>query len=153
MHYVLHFFVEIELGDGKGMRHALRIVLAEYQRRRFIYLVNALVNFSIVAGRLGGLLIVVYLDYLSRLELGVTISVWRFSVFRFYARHNLPRALYSVGEHYSTRADEGRKCCTLLEIKTKWRTVAGRGEKSLLSDPGSELRLEREKGTEKLRRE
>ena len=31
----------------------------------------------------------------------------------------------------------------MLAIKTKARTVVGMGEKSQLSDPGSELRLER----------
>ena len=36
--------------------------------------------------------------------------------------------------------------------KNKARTVMGRGEKSLLSDPGSELRVERETEKENLRR-
>ena len=46
------------------------------------------------------------------------------------------------------RVDEGRKCRNLLWIKMKARTVAGRGEESLLCDPGSDLRVswkEREK--------
>ena len=44
----------------------------------------------------------------------------------------------------STRVDEGRKCSILLGIKTQgeYRTVMGRGEKSLLRDPGSKLRQE-----------
>ena len=42
-------------------------------------------------------------------------------------------------------ADEGRKCCTRPAMETKARTVVGRGEKSLFSDPGSELRIGREK--------
>ena len=43
------------------------------------------------------------------------------------------------------RVDDGRKRSNLLAIKTKPRTVVGRGEKSLLSDPGPELRIRREK--------
>ena len=39
------------------------------------------------------------------------------------------------------RADEGRKGCSLLTIKSNARTVEGSGEKILLSDPESELRL------------
>ena len=51
--------------------------------------------------------------------------------------------------HNSTRDDEGRKCRTLLALNVKARTVVGRGGKSLLSDPGSESRLGREKEKEK----
>ena len=43
--------------------------------------------------------------------------------------------------HYSTRVDEGTKCRIILAMKIEARTVVGRGEKSLLSNPGSELRL------------
>ena len=51
-----------------------------------------------------------------------------------------------MGRHISTRVDEGRKCSVLLAIKMpsiKARTVVvvGSGEKNLLCDPGSELRL------------
>ena len=42
------------------------------------------------------------------------------------------------------RVDEGRNGWNLLAIKTKARVVVRRGKKSLLSDPGSELRLGRE---------
>ena len=49
------------------------------------------------------------------------------------------------------RVDEGRKG-EFLVIKTKAHTVVGRGEKSLLSDPGSQLRLGREKEKGKERR-
>ena len=49
----------------------------------------------------------------------------------------------------SFRADEGRKGWSLLAMKMKARTVVGTGEKSLLSDPRSELGLGREKGKEK----
>ena len=49
---------------------------------------------------------------------------------------------------YSVRVDEGRKGWSLLAIPMKARTLVGRGEKGLLSDPGSELRL----GTEKERK-
>ena len=46
------------------------------------------------------------------------------------------RAYYSVGKHNSTRVDEGRKCRILLAIKKfKSRTVMGREEQKLLSDP------------------
>ena len=38
---------------------------------------------------------------------------------------------------------------TFSEIELKARIVVGRGEKSLLSDPGSEVRLGREKEKEK----
>ena len=40
---------------------------------------------------------------------------------------------------------EAGKCSSIFAIKTKVRTVVGRGEKSLLGDPGSELHLGREK--------
>ena len=50
------------------------------------------------------------------------------------------------------RVDGGRKGWSLLATKMKPRTVMGRGEKSLLSDPGSELRLGRETEKEKGRR-
>ena len=44
------------------------------------------------------------------------------------------------------RVDERRiKSLSSLAIKMKARAVVGRGEKSLHSDPGSELRLGREK--------
>ena len=36
------------------------------------------------------------------------------------------------------RVDEGRKCGNFLAIKVNARTVVGRGEKSLLSNPGPE---------------
>ena len=39
------------------------------------------------------------------------------------------------------RVDEGKKCWSPLAIKLKEGTVAGRGKKSLLCDPGSEVRL------------
>lgn len=47
-----------------------------------------------------------------------------------------------------TRVDEGRTCYALLAKKTNARTVVGKGKKSLRSDPGSELRLEKEKEKE-----
>ena len=47
------------------------------------------------------------------------------------------------------RVNEGRKGCSLPAIKMKARTVVGRGEKSLLGDPGPELRLGGEKEKEK----
>ena len=43
------------------------------------------------------------------------------------------------------RVDEGRKGWSLQATKKKARAVVGRGEKSLLSDPGSELPLGKEK--------
>ena len=46
------------------------------------------------------------------------------------------------------RIDEGRKGWNLPSIKMKAGTVVGRGEKSLIGDPGPELRLGREKGKE-----
>ena len=49
------------------------------------------------------------------------------------------------------RVDEGRKGSSLLAIKMKARAVVERGEKSLFSGPGSELRLVREKEKEKVR--
>ena len=59
---------------------------------------------------------------------------------------------YGVGKHNSTRVDETRKCWIILAIKTKARTVMGRGEKSLLSDPGPEVRVGREKEKANVRR-
>ena len=52
------------------------------------------------------------------------------------------------------RVDEGRKNgWILLAIETKARIVVGRGEEeSLLGEPGSELRLGREKDEGKVRR-
>ena len=44
--------------------------------------------------------------------------------------------------------DKGRKGWSLLAMKMRARTVAGRGEDSLLSDPGPELRLGKEKEKE-----
>ena len=54
-----------------------------------------------------------------------------------------------MGRRSSTRVDEGKKGCSLLAIKQEARTVPGRGEKSLLSGPGSELHLGREKERKK----
>ena len=42
------------------------------------------------------------------------------------------------------RVGEGKKGLSLLAMKSKARTVVGRGEKSLLDGPESELRLGRE---------
>ena len=39
------------------------------------------------------------------------------------------------------RVDEGSQCWLLLAINMRARTVAGRGEKGSLCDPGSELLL------------
>ena len=39
------------------------------------------------------------------------------------------------------RIDEGRNNQSILAIKMKARTAVGRGEKSLLNDTGSEIRL------------
>ena len=48
----------------------------------------------------------------------------------------------SLGRRNSMRVDEGRKGWSLLAINMKARTAAvDRGEKSLPSDPGSELHL------------
>ena len=47
----------------------------------------------------------------------------------------------SVGKRNSTRVDERRKSWNLLAIKCKGRTSWVGSEKSLLCDPGSELRL------------
>ena len=43
------------------------------------------------------------------------------------------------------RVDKERKSSTVLSIRMKARIVVGRGEKSLICDPGSELLLGREK--------
>ena len=39
------------------------------------------------------------------------------------------------------RVDEGRRGWSLVAIKMKPRSVVGKGEKSMLGDPGSELRV------------
>ena len=49
------------------------------------------------------------------------------------------------------RVDEGRNGWNLPAVKTKARAVVGRAKQSLLSDPGSELRLGREKKRGKVR--
>ena len=46
-----------------------------------------------------------------------------------------------MGKHNSTPVDEGRKSFNLLAIKMRGTNRSGGGEKSLLCDPGSELRL------------
>ena len=47
-----------------------------------------------------------------------------------------------MGKHNWTRVDEGRKSCNLLAIKMQGTNRSGEaGGKSLLCDPGSELRL------------
>ena len=50
-----------------------------------------------------------------------------------------------MGKHNSTQVDEGRRGKKELKSsrdkKCKARTIVGRREKSLLCDPGSELRL------------
>ena len=43
------------------------------------------------------------------------------------------------------RVDEGRYSWNLPTTQMEARTVVGMGKKSLLNDPGSELRLGREK--------
>ena len=45
-------------------------------------------------------------------------------------------ALYRGYKHRLTQVDEGKRCCIILAIEKKGRTVAGRGQKSLLGDPG-----------------
>ena len=61
-----------------------------------------------------------------------------------------------ISGHSSTRVDEGRNCQVLFAIKMKTRTVleavVGRGEISLLSAPGSELRVGREKEKQSVRK-
>ena len=52
----------------------------------------------------------------------------------------------------SMQADEGRRSWKLLAIKMKARTAVGRWQKSLLSDPGSELCLRRAEEKGKVRR-
>ena len=47
------------------------------------------------------------------------------------------------------RVDERRKGGSFLAINTTARTIVGRGQNSLLSAPGSELRLGRKKEKEK----
>ena len=55
--------------------------------------------------------------------------------------------LIICGTYCSMRVDEGKNSWSLVAIKTKARTVVGRGKKSLLSDPGFAQRLG--KGKEK----
>ena len=50
------------------------------------------------------------------------------------------------------RVGEIRNSWKFSAINTTARTVVGRGEESLLSDPGSELRLGREKEKGQVRR-
>ena len=67
--------------------------------------------------------------------------------------NKLLRARYSVGRHHSMRVNEGRNSWNIPAIKSRSRTIVGwRGEKSLISDPGSELRLRREEEKGGLRR-
>ena len=79
-----------------------------------------------IAGRSGGLSSSGQPRTLPRLESAVQVSLlWRLFL---ESRQLFPRALYSVGKHNnSTRVDEGRKCRIILAIKTKARTVVGRG--------------------------
>ena len=58
-----------------------------------------------------------------------------------------------MGRRNSICVDEGINSWNLLAMKMKaCNAVVRRGEKSLLSDPGSELRLEREKEKGKVAR-
>ena len=60
--------------------------------------------------------------------------------------HRLLRAPSSVGRRDSMRVDEERKGWDLIVVKPKARAIVGRGEKSLLSGRGHELRrVSREK--------
>ena len=54
-----------------------------------------------------------------------------------------------MGGRNWTRVDEGKKGWSLVAITMKACTVVGRGQKSLLSDAGSELHLRRAKEKEK----
>ena len=57
----------------------------------------------------------------------------------------------SAGRRNSTRVDEGRKSWSFLSIIMQGTNRAGEGEKSLLCDPGSELRVgESRKGKSKI---
>ena len=69
-----------------------------------------------------------------------------FISFKHYiSKEQLLRALTCVGRNTSTQVDEGKKGWNLLATKMNARAVVMKGGKSLLSDPGSELRLGREK--------
>ena len=58
-------------------------------------------------------------------------------------RDQLLRAPSSVGRYNSTRFDEVRKCWLLFAIKMKASAEVGRAGEGPLSDPRSELLLER----------
>ena len=51
-------------------------------------------------------------------------------------RDQVLRAPNSVGRYNSTRADAGRKCWILLEVKLKARSEVGREEEGPQCDPG-----------------
>ena len=51
----------------------------------------------------------------------------------------------SVGRRFFASQRGGRKGWNVLAVKLKARTVVGRGEERLLSDPGSELRVRKER--------
>ena len=59
-----------------------------------------------------------------------------------YRQRQQPRAPYGVGKRKSTGVDEGSECSNYFHdtYKKGAYPVAGRGGKSLLGDPGSELR-------------
>ena len=65
----------------------------------------------------------------------------------------LLRAPNSMGRRYLMRVDEGRNCWSHLAIRMKAHAVVGRGETSLLSGPGFELRLQGGREKEKKKRE
>ena len=67
--------------------------------------------------------------------------------------HQLLRAPSSAGRHNSMRVDEGRNGWNLPAIRNKARTIVGTGDRSLLSDPGSELPLGEKKEKGKVRGE
>ena len=84
------------------------------------------------------------------LELVLGIQSPRGSDFLVHSRKNkgigCPRAPSSVGRRNSMRVEKGRNSWSPLAVKLKARTIGvGRGKKSLLSDPESELCLGRDK--------
>ena len=88
-----------------------------------------------------------YPRMLLKLVLGFESHVgrtfWRLFAKKKKQRNLMLRAPSSVSKRNSMRVNEGRKGSSLIATKMRARTVVGRGEKSLLSDPGSELRLRR----------
>ena len=84
------------------------------------------------------------------LKVGVRGQNLGMGTFVFW-RHQLPRALYSVGKSPCDGGGRGMQVLNSCRDRIEGAYRSGKGGKSLLGDPRSELRLGREREKEKVR--